>query len=146
MENCQNVHVTMNEVKAYVDKALEGVSRDGGGAADWILPYIFFDLNKYDIRPDAVPTLNQVAEIMNRYKKLEVNVVGHTDTQGSESMNMKLSENRSKSAIAYLTKKGVPESRMKIVYKGESEVIIEGAKNDEEHQMNRRVEFHIIKN
>ena len=83
---------------------------------------------------------------MNRYKKLEVNVVGHTDTQGSESMNMKLSENRSKSAIAYLTKKGVPESRMKIVYKGESEVIIEGAKNDEEHQMNRRVEFHIIKN
>ena len=89
MENCQNVHVTMNEVKAYVDKALEGVSRDGGGAADWILPYIFFDLNKYDIRPDAVPTLNQVAEIMNRYKKLEVNVVGHTDTQGSESMNMK---------------------------------------------------------
>lgn len=146
MENCQNVHVTMNEVKAYVDKAIADIGPGKGGASDWILPYIYFDLNKYNIRPDAVPTLNQVAEIMNRYTKLEVEVVGHTDTQGSEASNMKLSENRAKSSISYLTGKGVSENRMKLIYKGESETIIKNATTDAQHQINRRVEFHIIKN
>jgi outer membrane protein OmpA-like peptidoglycan-associated protein len=59
---------------------------------------------------------------------------------------MKLSENRARTSINYLTSKGVPESRLKIVYKGETDVLIKDAKSEAEHQMNRRVEFHIIKN
>ncbi len=144
MENCQNVHVTMQEVKEYVDKRLEGWTGGGGGAVDWYLPIIFFDLNRAEIRPDAVPELEKVAEIMNRYTKLTIEVVGHTDTRASEDYNLKLSENRAKSAITYLTKKGVPESRLKIVYKGESQVLIPDAKTEEQHQQNRRGEFHII--
>ncbi len=147
MENCQNVHVTMENVKAYVDQRLKDFTGGGTGAAsDWILPYIYFDLNKSNIRPDAVPQLNQIAEIMNRYNKLNIEVVGHADTRGDEASNMKLSENRAKSAINYLTSKGVSESRLKIVYKGETENIIKNASTEQEHQMNRRVEFHIIKN
>lgn len=145
MENCQNVHLTMEQVTDYVDKRLADMG-PGGGATDWILPYIFFDLNKSDIRPDAVPALNQVAEIMTRYPKLSVEVVGHTDTQGGEDYNMKLSENRARNSINYLTGKGVKESQLKIVYKGETQTLISGAKTPEEHQMNRRVEFHILSN
>lgn len=146
MENCQNVHVTMQEVKEYVDKRLAEVGGGGGGAVDWYLPMIFFDLNKADIRPDAVPELEYVAEIMKRYNKLTVEVVGHTDTRASEDYNLKLSENRAKSAISYLVNKGVTESRLKIVYKGESQVLIQDATTEEQHQQNRRVEFHIVKN
>jgi OOP family OmpA-OmpF porin len=147
MENCQNVHVTMQEVKEYVDKRIADMGGTVGGAVDWYLPMIFFDLNKADIRPDAVPELEYVAEIMKRYNKLTVEVVGHTDTRASEDYNLKLSENRAKSAINYLVKKGVTESRLKIVYKGESAPLIEGTTlSEEQHQQNRRVEFHIVKN
>lgn len=146
MENCQNVHLTQDWVETYVDKRLKDLGTTPGAASDWILPYIFFDLNKSEIRPDAVPSLNQVAEIMNRYTKLNVEVVGHTDTRAGEDYNMKLSENRARTAITYLTGKGVAESRLKIVYKGESDVMIKDANTEPEHQMNRRVEFHIIKN
>ncbi len=144
MENCQNVHVDKDWVKEYVDERLKAYTP--GTASDWILPYIFFDLNKADIRPDAVPALNQVAEIMSRYSKLNVEVVGHTDTRAGEDYNMKLSENRARNAINYLTSKGVAENRLKLVYKGESENLIKDADQEAEHQMNRRVEFHIIKN
>lgn len=144
MENCQNVHLTQDWVENYVDQRLKDYTP--GTASDWILPYIFFDLNKSDIRPDAVPALNQVAEIMSRYSRLNVEVVGHTDTRAGEDYNMKLSENRARNSINYLTSKGVAESRLKIVYKGESENLIKDADTEAEHQMNRRVEFHIIKN
>lgn len=144
MENCQNVHLTQDWVENYVDQRLKDYTP--GTASDWILPYIFFDLNKSDIRPDAVPSLNQVAEIMTRYSKLNVEVVGHTDTRAGEDYNMKLSENRARNAINYLTSKGVAENRLKMVYKGEGENLIKDADTEAEHQMNRRVEFHIIKN
>lgn len=144
MENCQNTHLTMQEVKDYVDQRLEKYTPGSGG--EWYLPTILFDVNKYNIRPDAVLGLNQVAEIMTKYPKLNVEVVGHADTRGGEDMNMKLSENRAKSAITYLTGKGIAESRLKIVYKGETDNLIKNAVTEPEHQMNRRVEFHIIKN
>ena len=83
---------------------------------------------------------------MSRYSKLNVEVVGHTDTRAGEDYNMKLSENRARNAINYLTSKGVAENRLKLVYKGESENLIKDADQEAEHQMNRRVEFHIIKN
>lgn len=146
MENCQNVHLTQDWVENYVDQRIKEIGATPGAATNWILPYIFFDLNKSEIRPDAVPALNQVAEIMNRYNKLNVEVVGHTDTRAGEAYNMKLSENRARTSITYLTGKGVPESRLKIVYKGETDVLIKDADTEPEHQMNRRVEFHIIKN
>lgn len=144
MENCQNVHLTQEWVESYVDQRLSKYTP--GASTDWILPYIFFDLGKSNIRPDAVPALNQVADLMKRYDKLSVEVVGHTDTRASEEFNMKLSEDRARNAINYLTSKGVPESRLKIVYKGETENLIKDANEEAEHQMNRRVEFHIIKN
>jgi len=145
MENCQNVHLTQEWVENYVDQRLKDYQPAGGAGGEWYLPMIFFDLNKSDIRPDAVPELEYVAEIMSKYDKLTIEVVGHTDTRAGEDYNMKLSENRSKSAISYLTKSGVPESRLKIVYKGESDNLIKGADDEAEHAMNRRVEFHILK-
>lgn len=146
MENCQNVHLTQDWVENYVDQRLKEYTKGGNGAAsDWILPYIFFDVNSAKIRPDAVPELNSVADLMKRYESLNIEVVGHTDTRASEDYNLKLSENRARAAISYLTEKGVKESRLKIVYKGEADVMIKNAASEAEHQMNRRVEFHIIK-
>lgn len=141
IENCQNVWMTEDKVNQLIDDRLKNIP---SAATNWYLPMIFFDFDKYNIRPDAVPQLEYIAEIMKRYPKLKIEVVGNTDVRGGENYNMKLSENRAKSAITYLTQKyGIPESSFVMKYNGESDPIITNAHSEQEHQQNRRVEFHI---
>lgn len=142
IENCQNVFLTENRVNEIIDERLKGI--DLGAGSNWYLPMIFFDLDKSNIRPDAVASLANIADIMGQYDKLKVEVVGYADTRASESYNLKLSENRAKAAIEYLTSKGVAESRFVMKYEGEANNLIPDARRESEHQMNRRVEFHIV--
>lgn len=142
IENCQNVYVTENRVNEIIDERLAEYTPSSG--SNWYLPMIFFDLDKSNIRPDAVASLANIADIMEQYDKLKVEVVGYTDTRASESYNLKLSEERAKSAIEYLTSKGVSEGRFVMKYEGESNNLIPDARREAEHQMNRRVEFHIV--
>jgi len=142
IENCQNVYLTENRVNEIIDERLKGI--DLGAGSNWYLPMIFFDLDKSNIRPDAVASLANISDIMGQYDKLKVEVVGYADTRASESYNLKLSENRAKAAIEYLTSKGIAESRFVMKYEGESNNLIPDARRESEHQMNRRVEFHII--
>lgn len=144
IENCQNVWLDRDDVQTMIDDAFN--KRPIPTGSNWYLPMIFFDLDKYNIRPEAVPQLEYVAEIMTQYPKLNIEVVGHTDTRASESYNLKLSENRAKEAINYLTsKKGISQGRFIMKYSGEADNLIPNARNEAEHQQNRRVEFHIAK-
>jgi OOP family OmpA-OmpF porin len=146
IENCQNVFVTENRVNEIIDERLKDyVPGNTGTGGNWYLPMIFFDLDKTNIRPDAVASLANVADIMKQYSKLKVEVIGYADTRASESYNLKLSEDRAKAAIEYLTSKGVDQSRFVMKYEGETNNLIPDAKREAEHQMNRRVEFHIVK-
>lgn len=146
IENCQNVFVTENRVNEIIDERLKDyVPGNSGTGGNWYLPMIFFDLDKTNIRPDAVASLANVADIMKQYSKLKVEVIGYADTRASESYNLKLSEDRAKAAIEYLTSKGVDQSRFVMKYEGETNNLIPDAKREAEHQMNRRVEFHIVK-
>lgn len=142
IENCQNVFVTENRVNEIIDERLSNI--DFGAGSNWYLPMIFFDLNKSTVRPDAVASLANISDIMGQYEDLKVEVVGYTDTRASESYNLKLSEDRAKAAIEYLTSKGISESRFVMKYEGESNNLIPDARRESEHQMNRRVEFHIV--
>lgn len=142
--NCQNQWLTKDDVNDIIDERLKGFTP--GGGTNWYLPMIFFDLDKYNIRPDAVPQLEYVADILKQYPKLKIEVVGNTDTRASESYNLKLSENRAKEAINYLTtKKGIPNTAFVMKYDGETNNLIPNARTEAEHQQNRRVEFHIVK-
>ena len=87
----------------------------------------------------------QVLQTSCQYPKLKVEVVGYADTRASENYNLKLSENRAKAAIEYLSSKGIDQSRFTMKYEGESNNLIPNATRESEHQMNRRVEFHIVK-
>ncbi|MBS1764900.1 MAG: OmpA family protein [Bacteroidetes bacterium] len=114
---------------------------------------IYYDLAKWNIRPDAAKELDKLVEIMQKYPKMEIELGSHTDCRASYKYNMDLSEKRAKSAVEYLVKKGVEASRM--IYKGygESQLInhceCEGTKvvpcTEEEHQQNRRTEFKVLK-
>jgi outer membrane protein OmpA-like peptidoglycan-associated protein len=113
------------------------------------LDNIYFDLGKYNIRPDAALELNKVLELMIEYPTLEIELRAHTDARGSAESNFTLSDNRAKSAAAYIVSKGIAASR--IVGQGYGETLLlnkckDGVKcNEKEHQFNRRVEIAIKK-
>lgn len=103
---------------------------------------VSFDFDSASLKSAFTPTLNKVADILQRYPNTIIHVVGHTDSVGSESYNMKLSERRAQSVVDYLSSRGVSSSRLYAIGKGESEP---RATNDTEagRQLNRRVELFV---
>ena len=88
--------------------------------------------------------------ILKASPSVKLEVVSHTDSQGDDASNLKLSENRSNAVISYLVSKGIDRSRLKAVGKGELEIRNRCANgvncSDKEHEYNRRTEFKFIKN
>ncbi|MEO6729205.1 MAG: OmpA family protein [Candidatus Dojkabacteria bacterium] len=111
---------------------------------------IYYDLDKYNIRPDAYENLDQVVELMKKYPAIEVISRSHTDSRASESYNRTLSYNRGESAKRYLIAKGIDKNRISVQYFGKSRLVNrckDGiACTEEEQQMNRRTEFEVIYN
>ena len=103
---------------------------------------INFDFDKSDVRPDDFKTMSQVGEILNTYPEAEVHISGHTDSIGPDEYNIRLSQRRIESVIAYLAKnESVYENRffMPVGY-GELRPI-EPNDTPEGRFRNRRVEF-----
>lgn len=101
---------------------------------------IQFNTNEAVILSESYRILNELLDLMHRFPSLKVLVVGHTDHVGSETDNLKLSENRALAVKAFLSKSGINAERLSVAYKGESEP---KASNDTDsgRMENRRVEF-----
>lgn len=114
---------------------------------------IYFDLNKYDIRPDAQVELDKIVKIMNENPGIEIELGSHTDCRGSQSYNLKLSDRRAKASAEYIRARISNPGRINGKGYGESKLIndcgcegkVQSDCSDEEHQANRRTEFRIIK-
>ncbi len=98
-----------------------------------------FDLAKATIRSTSYMTLDKVANLIVS-KNLSLKLAGHTDSQGSDAYNMKLSKERAESVKAYLVSKGVNASRVEATGYGETQPIDTNA-TEAGRQNNRRVEF-----
>lgn len=114
---------------------------------------IYFNLAKWDIRSDAATELDKVVEIMLENPNMVIELGSHTDCRSSKAYNQSLSDKRAKSSAAYIVSKGIDQSRIYGKGYGESKPInqceCEGKRvvpcTEEEHQLNRRTEFIIIK-
>jgi outer membrane protein OmpA-like peptidoglycan-associated protein len=104
---------------------------------------IQFETGKAVIKPVSYAILNEVAKILKDYPYYNVNIEGHTDDVGKEDFNLKLSQDRAKSALDYLTKQGVDQSRMTSSGFGESKPIATN-KTAAGRSQNRRVEFNLV--
>ena len=114
------------------------------------LETIYFDLDKYNIRPDASIELDKVVALMNKYPEMVIRLESHTDSRANDAYNMVLSNNRAKSTYEYIISKGIDASRItKYEGFGETQLVNKCSNNvkcsEEEHQLNRRTEFIIIK-
>jgi outer membrane protein OmpA-like peptidoglycan-associated protein len=106
---------------------------------------VFFDFDKWDLRPESFLELNRVVKLLNENPAIEIELSAHTDSKGSDEYNFKLSDNRARSVVNYIISQGIPESR--IVSKGYGETVpVATNDTDEGRQLNRRVEFKILKN
>ena len=104
---------------------------------------IYFKTGKAVIMPKSYDILNSVAQAMVDYSNIQVEVQGHTDSDGSAAYNLGLSDKRATAVKTYLIKQGVEESRLESKGYGEG-VPIATNKTAEGKEKNRRVEFRIV--
>ncbi|MEO5681037.1 MAG: OmpA family protein [Chitinophagaceae bacterium] len=105
---------------------------------------VFFDFDKADLRNESFVELDRVVQLLKENPAIEIEMSAHTDSKGSDDYNLRLSEGRSKTVREYIVAKGVDGSRIVSQGYGETKPV---SLNDTEdgRQLNRRVEFKILK-
>ncbi|REJ83589.1 MAG: hypothetical protein DWQ44_03125 [Bacteroidetes bacterium] len=108
-----------------------------------VLKNIFFDFDKSDLKPESKIELDKLISFLQKNTSVKIEISGHTDNVGSKTYNQNLSERRAQSVSEFLTKNGVPASR--IQFKGYGDTVpIEDNATDEGRSRNRRTEFKVI--
>ncbi|MDT8760083.1 OmpA family protein [Sphingomonas psychrotolerans] len=104
---------------------------------------VTFATNEASIQPQFRSTLDQVADVLKQYNQTYIDVYGHTDSTGSDSYNLSLSQRRASAVADYLTSRGVQSARLGTRGFGETQPI---ASNDTEEgkAANRRVEIKLV--
>lgn len=110
---------------------------------------IYFDFDRYNIRPDAEIELAKILAAMRQYPELIIHIESHTDSRGNDAYNEALSEKRAQSTLEWLVGKGIDRSRLSARGYGEYQLTNQCSNGvectEEEHQLNRRSMF-IIQN
>ncbi len=132
---------------------LEKVELGGDLAKMSNLGNIYFDLAKFNIRVDAAKELDKIVKIMNENPDMVVELGAHTDCRSGKAANLKLSDKRAKASVDYIKQRITNPARISGKGYGESKLLnncaCEGPKPspcaEEEHAVNRRTEFIILK-
>lgn len=131
------------------DDAEEIITKRQDGKVQIVLENIYFDLNKWDIKEDAARILNVLVDLLNKYPVMEIEIDAHTDSRASDTYNLMLSNKRAASSLEYLVKNGIKRKRLRSRGFGESVPLIKCGKTkvctEQEHSINRRCEFIILK-
>jgi outer membrane protein OmpA-like peptidoglycan-associated protein len=101
-----------------------------------------FDTDSSSIKPGFHTTMDKLADVVVRYGKTTLTVVGHTDDVGSNDYNQKLSERRALSVAQYLESKRVDSMRLATAGKGETQPVTSNS-SESGRQANRRVEIYV---
>lgn len=108
---------------------------------------IYYDYNKASVREDAKPALDQLMHLLNDNPTLKIQLNSHTDCRGSDTYNLKLSQNRARAVVNYLVERGIAADRLKFKGFGETSPVTDCVCTqctEQQYQDNRRTEFQII--
>ena len=110
--------------------------------ASIILRNVFFDVNKFDLKPESQAELDKLVQLLNENPTLKIEISGHTDNVGKPAENLLLSNNRAKAVVGYLTSKGIAAARLTSKGYGETKPVADN-KSDEGRAANRRTEVKV---
>jgi len=127
----------LTEEEIFMAKTLEEINKEN------LLNTVHFDFDKYFIRDDAKPVLEDNANWLKKWTTVRVLIEGHCDERGTEEYNLALGEKRAKSTLDYLTSLGIAANRIEIISYGKSQPFDPGH-NEVAWQKNRRAQFTII--
>lgn len=115
----------------------------------YVVENIYYDLDKFDIRPDAAKELDKMVTMLKDNPKIKIELSSHTDSRQTQGYNKLLSQLRAEAAVKYMILQGIDPRRLKA--KGYGETKLRNRCKDlvqcseEEHQLNRRTEFKLIR-
>ena len=111
-----------------------------------ILQPIYFEYNQSNITAQGAEELDKLVKVMNLYPTMVIDAKSHTDSRGSDSYNLKLSDRRAKATAQYIVSKGISKERITGTGMGETQPKVPCVEcTEEEHAQNRRSEFLIVK-
>ena len=105
---------------------------------------VFFDFDKFNLRNESFVELDRVVQLLKENPGIEIEMSAHTDSKGADDYNYRLSDDRARSVREYIVSKGIDEKRIVSQGYGETKPVSTN-ETDEGRQLNRRVEFKIIK-
>ncbi|MDX1470458.1 MAG: OmpA family protein, partial [Flavobacteriaceae bacterium] len=111
---------------------------------------IFFDFDKWNIRTDAQYELENIVDVLRAHPDMRIKIESHTDSRGSDRYNEKLSDRRAKSTRDYILSRGISPDRIEsAIGYGEYQLLNECSNGvpctKEQHQLNRRSYFYILR-
>ena len=108
-----------------------------------VLKNIFFDINKYDLKPESQIELDKVIQLLNENPTLKIEISGHTDNTGKSADNLTLSNNRAKAVVDYLISKGIAAQRLYYKGYGETKPVADNS-TEQGRALNRRTEMKVV--
>jgi outer membrane protein OmpA-like peptidoglycan-associated protein len=108
-----------------------------------ILNNIFFELGKAVLTAQSYDELDRLILILKDNSEMKIEISGHTDSSGSQAINARLSTERAKAVVDYLTRNGIDASRLTYKGYGSSQPVADNS-TKEGRARNRRVEFKIL--
>ena len=121
------------------------VRREGEGIVAEFKERVLFAFNKADLASQAQANLDKLNNVLKRYPDTNIEIIGHTDSKGTDAYNRSLSQRRAVSVSNYLKSNGISSSRLKTRGMGESDPVASN-ETEEGRASNRRVEFVITAN
>jgi outer membrane protein OmpA-like peptidoglycan-associated protein len=108
-----------------------------------VLRNIFFDVKKYEIKPESSAELDRVVQFLQDNPTVRIQIEGHTDNVGTVIDNQKLSEQRARSVVNYMIYKGIKDTRLVPKGFGASQPVADN-KTEEGRAQNRRTELKVL--
>ena len=159
---CDKTYFLNVDKDGYVGEVIEVEKSKGGEVAmnadlnptepiitetEVILSDINFEFNRSNITQQGASELDKLVTVMNQYPEMVIFAKSHTDSRGDDKYNMNLSDRRAKSTVQYIISKGIDATRISGQGFGESEPKVNCGNDctEEQHAVNRRSEFMIIK-
>ncbi|HTF81517.1 MAG TPA: OmpA family protein, partial [Cytophagales bacterium] len=131
----------VNDIQLQTKLLLEQIIID----KEIVIENIYYDYKQWNIREDAAKELDKVVKLLIDNPGITIELSSHTDSRGDDKSNMKLSQARAESAVAYIVSKGINKDRITAKGYGESRPKIKDEQTEMDFQINRRTEFKVTK-